>query len=797
MICSREDVVQRLRDCEAERDERKNEVESMINSRDGIIQSLQDREAERDEATRELERIYDEIRDLNNNKSVKESELREELSELKAQNIQLKHLLASVNESEERLRNTVMVAENSLRMKTQELKDSQHRITQIEQELSKSQLADAELARIEQTKADLFVSVERLQREKKDVERLLQEERNARNKLHKQMGEEQRALIQEGENMTTDLRKKLKEFETKLNQSESEAYTARKQVEEINDERNRLEERYVEASTQLASSDSSKERQEEQITALRSQLNDAKSESYALKESAIDMKEKMRRATRDSEKAMRESEIGNSELSAIRRKLLSLENLNETNQTEIAKLRKRLKEAGENENAIVTLRKELESKKSEISVLKLEIGKESKTTHVIDQMNNQNEIRNLKSELERLNEIMEQKDARIQKLELSKFTKLQMNEIKRIKTEQVKYKKKCSTLQNEINRLQIQISSTGAETDVSSQIRAYVKKCSHLEKEINRLQKLMSSMGSETKIGSEISELRFDKEALEKKLRKFATHCQRLEDDKAGMVDALQSCNINIHGSDVSEAIVHLCDKLASIEEAHEKQLNNASSEEEKHLMQRKIENLSHLEKRLTEKLNQYQQENAELQEKLGKTVNESSAGDSEEHREKIRYLEHENLQLMHDMKSVKRQLQASREEIETLRMNSIDQTPTAEFECLDVRAASAKHILSPVTSSSKENSDTMELANLAEACTKNILRLSARKTKKRNILSDSTNGIRDEGRGERIIDKRQKVGGLAGKKTMNRNPVNHISTPGLGETSSNDTENGGECKQS
>eukprot|EP00536_Pseudo-nitzschia_multiseries_P008865 jgi/Psemu1/306099/fgenesh1_kg.234_\ len=297
---------------------------------------------------------------------------------------------------------------------------------------------------------------------------------------------------------------------------------------------------------------------------------------------------------------------------------------------------------------------------------------------------------------------------------------------------------------------------------------------------------------------SEINELRFDKEALERKLRKFATHCQRLEDDKAGMVDALRSCNIDIetHGNDVSEAIIHLCDKLTSVEEAQERQSDDSSYQRQKHLMQQKLEKLSFSEKQLTEKLNQAEYEKVKLQEKLDTVMGEPSCGDSEEHREKIRYLEHENLQLMHDMKSVKRQLHAAREEIETLRMNHIQPSPTSNFGGLDVRATT-KHPLSPLANSSKENSDTMELANLAEACTKNILRLSARKTKKRNILLDNTNGTRDESRLERSTDKRQKLVLAADKKRVHQNPVNRSLTPGLGETSSQDTENTGECKQS
>lgn len=333
-----------------------------------------------------------------------------------------------------------------------------------------------------------------------------------------------------------------------------------------------------------------------------------------------------------------------------------------------------------------------------------------------------------------------------------------------------------------------------------------------MEKEISRLQDKISSQGSEADMTSEISELRFDKEALERKLRKFAAHCQRLEDDKAGIADALRSCNVDLeaHGRDVTEAIIHLCDKFTSTEEALEKQRSNPSFEKEKQSFERKIHNL-------TETLNQYEHEKSNLEAQLENAMKETSFGESEEHREKLRFLEQENLQLMQDVKSTKRQLQAAREEVVTLRMN-VDQGSTADFGGLDVRT-SAKDTISSLASSSQENSDTMELANLAEAYSKHdtdtVLRRSTR-NKKRNVLSDNTNGTRNEERRKRKSDKRQKVNALFETKhainpTGDARPsdsssldienkkhlMNQMRTPGLGETSSLGSEETGECKQS
>ncbi len=325
-----------------------------------------------------------------------------------------------------------------------------------------------------------------------------------------------------------------------------------------------------------------------------------------------------------------------------------------------------------------------------------------------------------------------------------------------------------------------------------------------MEKEINRLRTTISSMASDADTSSEINELRFDKEALESKLRKFATHCQSLEDDKAAIVDALGSCNIHVHNGDVTDAVIQLCDEKTSIQEALEKQSKNSKYEKEKQSMQRNID-------QLTNKLNEYQQENSELEAQLQNMEKEMATGQSEEQREKLRFLEQENLQLMQDVKSTKRQLQAAREEVVTLRMN-VDQNPTSDFGAFDVRSSTKDTMPSLTSSSSKEDSDTMELANLAEACanheTGRVLRRSTRK--KRPVLSDNTNGTVNEARKTRSsTGKRQKVNALFETKHA-MNPTGSSSsaaienakhamsrTPGLGETSSLDTENTGECKQS
>jgi hypothetical protein len=333
------------------------------------------------------------------------------------------------------------------------------------------------------------------------------------------------------------------------------------------------------------------------------------------------------------------------------------------------------------------------------------------------------------------------------------------------------------------------------------------KECRKLTTEIEKLRSQVKSMGSETDQRTEISELRFDKEALESKLRKFAAHCQRLEDDKAGMADALRSCNVDIeaYGSDISEAIIHLCDRLTSVEEAHSKsKLNEGGAREdllenEKRDLRQKLEQVVQSEKRLAEQLKISTRE-AEEMKKCIETQKLGATTVSTEMRNKLRYLEQENLQLMFDMKATKKQLHAAREELEFIRMNGFDQNPTTNFGNIELQAGYARAGgVSSVPEGDTEPSDTIELTDLAKAYAESkapALKTSS-ESKKRTILSDNTN--KRAGTKSTILqtDKRQRHAAPESTLKVARKRSKVATTPGLGESSSLDSDSTGDCKQS
>ena len=439
------------------------DLEHAATLRANLSKQLLERENERDDATMALEKEYEKNRDLgriltDSLPKEKENELLSEISSIKALNTELTQLLASSNESEERSRNAVAMAESKYSTKTRELEDALYRLSQMEEELRLAEMAENDDKKMDNSNSDLFNQIEVIRSEKETVEALLNREREewqkSEEELKKRMGEEQRILINEGETRMLELRRRIDDLETKLNQSEGEAYVARQQVEEIMDQKKSLESSYMTVESNISSLKETVARQESQASVLQSDLNKARAECYALKESSIEMKEKMRRATRDSEKAARETEIASSESSTLRRKVANLERSNKEQQQEIQKLKKEyLAKDNENKNEGLDFQ-EIEELNSEVAFKNKRIEKLDSEIAALKEENQSvcTEMRKLKialrtgggtsvvsdtnkleREIARLSDQMRQKDKRIKKLEAVRLTKEQVESIKKLK----------------------------------------------------------------------------------------------------------------------------------------------------------------------------------------------------------------------------------------------------------------------------------------------------------------------------------------------------------------------------
>jgi hypothetical protein len=257
------------------------------------------------------------------------------------------------------------------------------------------------------------------------------------------------------------------------------------------------------------------------------------------------------------------------------------------------------------------------------------------------------------------------------------------------------------------------------------------------------------------------------------------------------MADALRSCNIDIaaYDNDISEAIIHLCDRLTSFEDAHSKRQTETSVQNENESLRQEMEKMAKTERTLVEKMKVYEHEIEEMK----RSLHDASRSVSEEMRQKVSFLEQENLQLMLDVKSTKQQLQKAREE--SLRI-SVDEGPTLDFGDVGFQPQpSRKGGASASLDEEKEPSDTVELSQLARGYSesKGPVLKRPRESRNRSALSDSTNRSGKEKKPAESMYKRQKTSAVDKASGLGRQRV----TPGLGESSSLDSEHTGECKQS
>lgn len=203
----------------------------------------------------------------------------------------------------------------------------------------------------------------------------------------------------------------------------------------------------------------------------------------------------------------------------------------------------------------------------------------------------------------------------------------------------------------------------------------------HAKARIKSLQSQLSSSSSGPE-DSELTKLRFDNEALEKKIRKFAVHCQRLEDDKENII---QTLGLKNPGDDISKAIVTLCDKLASLEkecdslaksessasaslaEVEQLREKNSSLKTQIAEYQKKIDKVVRSEVEQKEAVATLRREQEELRELAERARGNAESVESEKEGQ-LRYLEQENLNLIVDLKAAKKKLQDMKAEINMLR---------------------------------------------------------------------------------------------------------------------------------
>lgn len=435
------------------------ELQHELLLKENLDKRLQERALEREEATAELEKQTAKNRVLSRSLAdclpkEKETELLSEIGGLQTQNTELKQLLISANESEERSRNTASALESKCNNKARELDDALYRLSQLEEELRLSELPQGNA--MDRSHSELMDELETIAEERAELQDLLEKERkergNSEDELKRRMGEEQRLLIHEAETRMNELRVKAEQLEDSLEQCESEGYQARQEAEELRDQNKEMESSCVTLEENVSKLRSSIERQETQISVLHSELKKAKAESYASKESAIEMKDKMRKASRESEKVARETQATLSEVSTLKRKISNLERDAVDRREECDRLKTKLRSVEQRgdrkesmaNDAFKQAQEELKLKDDHIETLNLAVAKlegESKNLALELRMakgrasseGGKEDSNRLKKTLDRLTTQMKQKDSRIKKLEAVRLTKEQVESIKKLK----------------------------------------------------------------------------------------------------------------------------------------------------------------------------------------------------------------------------------------------------------------------------------------------------------------------------------------------------------------------------
>lgn len=289
--------------------------------------------------------------------------------------------------------------------------------------------------------------------------------------------------------------------------------------------------------------------------------------------------------------------------------------------------------------------------------------------------------------------------------------------------------------------------------------------------------------------GQDLAALKFEKEALETKLRKYLSYCKALESDKAQIIDALRSRRRNVVDDDFAGAVVSLCDQLISLEEECDALSNAegrvssylveieklrervASQESDVERAKTKITELARSETDMKAKLTKAEEKNASLREDREKLRNlPAKQQDEPKKSRQVKYLEQENLQLMLDLKTTKKQLQNTRSELDNVRMKAWDQEDTDDLTNYAGPVETARSGSSIFSKSTEGSKQSPPMADKENKVVQHNAKATTESTTKRKLARGKLSGSRT--------------------RESNRRSV------GLGEAG-DDEENTGECRQS
>jgi len=634
------------------------------------------------------------------------------------------------------------------------LENSSNNLTKTKQALVE---AESSIKTLEEQKSDLILELEQLRSSNEMIESspsnntevsvLRQECQSLKNSLHEceqARSDERRELIKEAEIAMSELRREKEKVE-------SEAYSTREMLSDLNDER---------------------VHNMEKVSQLESKCSVLENENT-----------RMQRSIRRLEKE-KDAEIQNlcHDLSRLR--------------SEIDDVSRQSAHAAEKcrnaEEELDWSKKELSAKKKEIEAL-AKRANQSNSRHLEEENKSlRHQANNITSELEAKIQSMTQqmslKDERIEKLEKTKLTKDKIKKWKQIKDEHGEYKKRLAAAEKALEEMQSARVSSSSDKDGLEQQLFLAQR---------RIEELQSSRPSASVDQAELANMKFAKDALEGKLKKYLLHCQRLEDEKGGIREALRSSKLlDENGDDLATAVVSMSDRIASLE----KQLSSGSARADYDKMRRENSKLREMvensESVSRQAISSLQKRNEDL---VAEVARARSSTDDIVHEKvgKIRYLEEENLKLMKGLKESKRNVQSLRSELTMLRNQSIDEQVHSTFASANTKSKTPNRHLRPDERENRNHSPSVS----------NRINESVRsfRSNKEDATGTASFDLGHQNKYSRsnLLDK-ENSGNLHVRTSNNTDQLKDTTqskrrrTPGLGESlAPNNEENTQECQQS
>merc|ERR1740139_137619 len=363
------------------------------------------------------------------------------------------------------------------------------------------------------------------------------------------------------------------------------------------------------------------------------------------------------------------------------------------------------------------------------------------------------EIKSLNRELKELSNELKAKDLRIKKLESVRLTRDQIVALKKLKEERAIFE---------------------------AEAREYKDKFKLSEKEIISLRtSIRDDKGASSTDVNEIESLKEAKKALEIKLRKYAAHCQHLEHEKSNVIEMIKSCIISKKSrsaeteDDFIGFVEAICEKLRKVEEECSISLNTS---EERAASYRKELNLSRKENSMLQSdMSEFQRSFSKKMEDVTKTLKDVIEEKKSLHRQcdeyqkmvknakanvldlgtekgrQVRYLEQENLQLMLEVKTAKREAQNARAECAAMTHCYSNDNNTMDLSkiCLDasITNISEKENITSKNQSliSPQNSSSYDIQMLSSTSSSTKVRKSGTPKRRLRTLGDDGTDLHGE----------------------------------------------------